>query len=324
MLTLLSALSAAGCSVNPTLRLEQITSARFPLHLDAVPFFAQTDYQCGPAALAGVLGASGVDTGPDELSPQVYLPGRRGSLQPELLAATRRAGRVPYLLDPAPANLIAQLEAARPVLVFQNVRTPSFPQWHYAVLTGVDAATNRVYLNSGTNQSMDMPAGAFLRTWNWAERWAMVALRPGELPAQPDRQRYMQAVTDFEAVAGTPRATPAWRAAMRRWPRDARPYLALGNAAYAGGDLLVAIDYYRRGLQVRPGEPVLSNNLAALLGELGCPASGLLLLRPVAEGLEGNSSWGPVIDDTLAELTAAGRSEAGYCALLEWQSTIGS
>ena len=43
--------------------------------------------------MAGVLGASGVDIDPVTLTPQVFLPGRQGSLQIELLAATRRAGR---------------------------------------------------------------------------------------------------------------------------------------------------------------------------------------------------------------------------------------
>ncbi|TVP53451.1 MAG: hypothetical protein EA349_13665, partial [Halomonadaceae bacterium] len=62
-------------------------------------FHPQQAYQCGPAALATLLQSSGVrDADPDTLKNQVYLPDRQGSLQTELLAATRRADRVPYLL----------------------------------------------------------------------------------------------------------------------------------------------------------------------------------------------------------------------------------
>ena len=48
----------AGCSLNPPLELDTIAPAATPVRLSSVPFFAQTEFQCGPAALAGVLGAA--------------------------------------------------------------------------------------------------------------------------------------------------------------------------------------------------------------------------------------------------------------------------
>src|SRR5262249_33165121 len=42
--------------------------------LTEVPFFPQSDYQCGPAALATVMVAAGVKVTPEELVPEVYLP----------------------------------------------------------------------------------------------------------------------------------------------------------------------------------------------------------------------------------------------------------
>ena len=71
-----------------------------PVELSNTAFFPQDEYQCGPAALATVLHSAGVAAQPDALAKQVYLPARRGSLQPELAAATRRAARVPYLIPP--------------------------------------------------------------------------------------------------------------------------------------------------------------------------------------------------------------------------------
>ena len=69
-----------------------------PEHLPATseiteaPFFPQTQHQCGPAALATVLVYHDDDTSPEQLSSQVYLPERKGSLQIEMAATARRHG----------------------------------------------------------------------------------------------------------------------------------------------------------------------------------------------------------------------------------------
>ena len=305
----------AGCSINPPLDLGQIAGADTTV-LQGVPFYPQLAYECGPAALAGVLGASGVTVTPATLSAQVFLPGRQGSLQVELVAATRRAGRIPYSVDGTPQAIVAELAAGRPVLVLQNLQTRSVPVWHYAVLVGLDATANRVYLNSGAEQSMPLAAPEFLRTWDWAGRWALVALRPGELPAGAQAARYIDAVLSFEAVAGALAALPAWEAANRQWPQEPLPYLALGNGAHASDNLRAAADYYRRGLQFDPQHSALTNNLASVLGELGCPRAGEAVLRPVAERQSTDSSWTPVMAATLADLMAQVGRDPASCAAL--------
>jgi hypothetical protein len=299
----LGALSA--CAVNPALDLAEISRAQAPILLE-VPFHPQEENQCGPAALATVLAAAGVETTPDALSPGLLLPAREGSLQIEILGATRRARRIPYVLDASPQALVGELESGRPVLVLQNLRTRSFPAWHYAVLIGLDAARNEFRLNSGPSAGLAMSAPHFLRSWDWARRWALVALRPGELPADPDPARYLAAVADFEAVAGSAAAWPSWQAAAQRWPDHPGPALALGNAAHGRGDLAAAVRHFRAGLALRPGDPVLANNLASVLGEAGCPRAGEAVLRPVAAALDPHSEWRPALRATLAELAARG------------------
>jgi len=98
----------AGCAGQPGL-----APPLQPEPLDAVPFFPQTDWQCGPAALATVLVHGGVATTPEELADGIYLPGRQGSLQPELLARSRRLGRVPWVLPERRVNVL--VESARPL-----------------------------------------------------------------------------------------------------------------------------------------------------------------------------------------------------------------
>ncbi len=306
----------SACSINPPLDLAGTLPGQAAVQLQSVPFYPQQAYQCGPAALAGVLGAAGLAVDADSLSPQVYLPGRQGSLQLELLAATRRAGRIPYPIESEPAVLFAQLNAGRPVLVLQNLQTRHFPVWHYAVVVGLDPGANAVYLNSGGEQGLAMTAPSFLRTWDWAGRWAMVALRPGELPARAQPRVYVEAVAAFEAVAGAVAAAPAWQVALRQWPLDPGPYLALGNQAYAAGRLPVALDYYRRGLAASPGAAALANNLASVLGELGCPRAGARVLDPVWAGLAEQSNWRTVLAATREELAGQSPETGDFCAAL--------
>jgi hypothetical protein len=274
--------------------------------LERVPFHAQTEYQCGPAALAGVLGASGVRKTPQALVPEVYLPARRGSLQVELLAATRRAGRIAYPVEGSIDALVAELAAGRPVLVLQNLLVRTVPRWHYAVVVGADPDANRLILNSGTRKELPVRASTFMRTWDWAGRWGMVALRPGELPARADPLEYLAAVADFEAVAGAAKARPAYLAAEKRWSRNPQVQLALGNQAHGAGQRVKAVQYYRSGLDYAPADPVLANNLASVLGELGCPDEARAVLDALPAQDQGR--WRDQLAQTRRELDAASRS----------------
>lgn len=303
---LVALLGLGACSVNPKLALP----AGDALLLGGVPFHPQTEYQCGPAALAGILGASGVDITPEQLRPQVYLPKRQGSLQLELLGASRRAGRIAYVIDREPEAVLAELDAGRPVLVLQNVLTPSVPRWHYAVVVGSDPARNRLLLNTGVHRARATRAGGFLRTWDWADRWGIVALRPGELPARADPLRYAEAVAAFEPVGGAAASRLAWEAARQRWPGDHRAYLALGNLDYAAGHLDAALASFGQGLVASPREPVLSNNYASVLAETGCPGRARQVLDEALDVLAANSPWRPALTASREKLTGVATDPA--------------
>ena len=54
----------------------------------------------------------------------------------------------------------------------------------------------------GTDRGLAMGAPKFMRTWDWGGRWAMVALRPGELPARAEAGRYLAEYRATRARAG--------------------------------------------------------------------------------------------------------------------------
>lgn len=264
--------------MNPRLDLESATGGRRTLELEDVPFHAQLAHHCGPASLLTVLEASGVDAAYEAIADRVYVPGLEGSLQVEMLATARDYGRIAYPLPPDPTALFAEVKAGRPVLVLLNLGVPSAPVWHYAVVIGFDPAAGRVLLRSGDEPRQAQKAGAWLRRWDWAGRWSMVALRPGEWPTAVDDARLLRALADFEDRAPPEATRRAWTAAADHWPRQPLAWLGVGNAAYALGDLAAATDAYRRALEIDPERLAARLNLAVALQEGGDPCAGLAAL----------------------------------------------
>lgn len=135
------------------------------VELAEVPFFPQEAYQCGPAALATMLTQRGIDTSPDELVDQVYLPGRQGSLQVEMVAAARAHDLLVYPLEPRLEALLTEVAAGNPVLVLQNLAFDRWPQWHFAVVVGYDLTSQTLVLRSGTTRRWTGTFGQFERSW---------------------------------------------------------------------------------------------------------------------------------------------------------------
>jgi tetratricopeptide (TPR) repeat protein len=249
--------------------------------LEATPFFPQDVNECGPAALATVLAASGVAVTPDELAPTLYLPGRQGSLQAEVIASARRHARVPYPLRPRLEDLLATVAAGTPVLVLQNLRLRSWPAWHYAVVVGYDGDDDSVILRSGTERRRTMSLRAFERSWSLAERWALAVVTPESPPARAEALPWLQAASAFEELGQPGIAGRAYQAATRRWPAEPLGWQVLANLRYARKDLAGAEDALRQALALAPSAATL-NNLAQVLLERGCPAAALAAIERAA------------------------------------------
>jgi hypothetical protein len=260
----------AGCAASPSLRDGLPASAPRAIELAATPFFPQEDFQCGPAALATLLVASGVAVTPEALAPEVFIPGREGSLSLELIGATRRHGRLPYVLATTADEMVAELEAGRPVLVLQNLGAGPLPVWHYAVLIGYDAERNVALLRSGSEQRMEMKWQRFAGTWHRGGRFALTTLPPGVIPAHAEPARFIEAAAGLEAAGQRDAAAKTYKAATARWPGEALPWLGRGNLALAQGDRAAAADYYLRAIQLAPDNAAARNNLAELLFDAGC------------------------------------------------------
>lgn len=210
----------------------------------ATPFFPQTAYQCGPAALATALGAVGIAAQPERLAEQVFLPARQGSLQIELIGGARRSGAVATVLPRSLPALLHELAAGQVVLVLQNLGLDIAPVWHYAVVVGYTLSRQEVVLRSGTERRQRMSLATFELTWARAERWAIALLPPGRWPATAEPRAVIEAAIGFERNAPPAQALLAYTSAGQRWPGELALAMGIGNAAYAAGQRVLAAEAF--------------------------------------------------------------------------------
>ena len=249
---------------------EKSVDLRPRTELAAVPFFPQIDYYCGPSSLAMVLQAAGVDVKPEALVDQVFLPGRKGSLQVEMLAAARRDGLIAYEIEPRVTDLLRELAAGTPAIVLENYGPFSwFPVWHYSVVVGYDLPELQVIRRSGTRARITTPLTIFEKIWKEEKYWAMVAIPPDRVPATASEARYTAAVVALEQTGQTRSAITAYDTLLKRWPRSLAGPLGRGNAAYALYDLATAEDSFRQATVDHPDAAAAFNNLAQVLAERG-------------------------------------------------------
>jgi hypothetical protein len=246
--------------------------------LKNVPFYPQEQYHCGPASLAMVLGWSGIAVQPDELVQEVYSPGRRGSLQPDLISAVRRHGRVAYPIS-GTKTLTAELAAGHPVIVLLNLGFFWYPKWHYAVVVGYDQPAGEIILHSGNIQNERLSFRVFDNLWARSERWGLLVLPPSQFPAEIQKDTWLEAVVGLELAKQWPAAITAYEMTITQWPESYSAWIGLGNSRYAFGDLAGAASAFRQASRLNQKNGIAFNNLAQVLWEMGQPAEALAAAR---------------------------------------------
>lgn len=282
-------LCLGGCASTPQTRAvldTQNSSLPRRILLDKVPFFAQEDYQCGPAALAMSLSAAGLPATPEALTPQVYLPTRQGSLQAEMLAAARRHGAVAYQLEPMLADVLIEVADGTPVIVLQNLGLSWYAVWHYAVVAGYDLDQKKIMLRSGRDRLQLLPMTTFEHTWARSGYWAMVTLPAGRIPATANEMSFVSAVSAFERIGDPEHALISYLAVLDRWPGNLTAQIGVGNTAYKMKRLGDAEKAFRQAVQDHPDSVAALNNLAQILADQQRYEEALLIARRAA-GLGG-------------------------------------
>lgn len=238
-------------------------------HIDA-PFFSQKQYYCGPAALSTVLNYYGVTVSPEELAKQIFIPEKKGSLQVEVKAASRRAEFLPYELSGGFQNLLAEVNADHPVLVLQNLGLSWFPKWHYAVVVGYELNSKTMILHSGTHENYRLSFRTFLATWQRADNWALVIVPTHIMPVSAEEKTYLRTATDLENTGHLSAAVEAYQQALLKWPENEIALLGAGNYYYTQQAFPESTQMFLKLVQAHPESAAGWNNFAYALQKSQC------------------------------------------------------
>ena len=240
-------------------------------HLIAqVPFYPQQDYFCGPTTLAEVAGFYDLSTSPDAIAPNTFIPGRQGTLQIEMAAATRQLGMLAYVQPRATmAQLLSLVAEDIPLIVLQNNSIAWLPQWHYAVVIGYDLDRAEVILHTGVTPNHRLNFGTFERTWQRGNYWLLAMLPPDKSSAQLEPFLYTKASQDLLSTGQTGAGLTALESATQQWPDYWLAYFLLGNH-YFSAQPTVAANWFEQGLPAAQQQAAYLNNYALLLSSLAC------------------------------------------------------
>lgn len=272
---LISGLGACAAWVAPQTRTmsEALANGASPeyaaaVELDHVPFFPQTPYHCGPAALATVLNLIGVAVQPEALAAAVFLPAREGSLQVEMLAAPRSHQALSTRIPGELGALHRELSGGHPVVVLLNLGLSWQPLWHYAVVVGMNLPQAEVILRSGGTRREFMPPSTFELTWARSSHWAFVVTQPGRWPATSTQIQVEESAVGYERVAKPASALTVYASLLEKWPESLVGLMGQGNAQLALQDLAAASTSFELAAQ-RHDRAAAWNNLAITRARAG-------------------------------------------------------
>jgi len=235
--------------------------------IENIPFVEQTAGYCGPATLSMAMGALGKPISPDELARQVYTPNMKGTLQEDMISASRRQG---FLAIPMSGlrPLLMEVAAGHAVIVFENLALSWLPQWHYAIVFGYDLDAQTVTMHSGPEANKHWDLRRFERSWQLADYWGLIILRPGELSTSAGEWDHVKAAAALEKIGKNEEAEKSYRAIRERWPKSLVAGIGLANIVYAKGNPREAARILQQVVKDHPDSTEARHNLVVALAQV--------------------------------------------------------
>jgi len=146
-------------------------------YIGGVPFFRQTEQDCGPAALAGVLAFHGKPADLKTITASIYLPKLRGTLPMDLERYAKGSGLTTTSPDGTADALRSAVRKNIPVICLLDLGFGPYRQPHYVTVIGFDDGNGLFILHDGTTPNETMDYEAFDKKWARAGRW-MIVIQP--------------------------------------------------------------------------------------------------------------------------------------------------
>jgi ABC-type bacteriocin/lantibiotic exporter with double-glycine peptidase domain len=167
---------AAGCGKKSFEAIRPGIEARGH-YIEGVPFVKQTEYDCGPAALAGVLAFHGRPTDLETITAGIYLPRLRGTLPMDLERFAKDSGLTTASSAGTVDTLKAVIRNNIPVICLLDLGFGPYRQPHYVTIIGFDDGNGLFIMHDGITPDKTMSYEAFEKKWARAGRW-MIVIKP--------------------------------------------------------------------------------------------------------------------------------------------------
>jgi ABC-type bacteriocin/lantibiotic exporter with double-glycine peptidase domain len=174
-------LAVAGCATTDPQPGKQLEASPLAssLYVNRVPFYPQTQYQCGPASLAAVLKYWGRDVTPDLIAQDIYRPQMKGTLSLDLWQYAKGQNLRATIEHGSWESLERHVSRKRPVIAFLNFGLQQVPIGHFLVVVGLDPTDNSVITYSGVKKNERIPFERFNAAWARTNYWSLL-IEPNE------------------------------------------------------------------------------------------------------------------------------------------------
>lgn len=144
-----------------------------------VPFFAQEDYQCGPACLAGALNFLGERTTPKAVADKIFREEVRGATTLDMAVYPRTIGYDTRWYSGSMRDLQTAVDSGRPRVVFVDYGIGPVSAYHFMVVVGY--APEGVIVNSGSEEHKVIAWPSFMGPWEKTGHWTLEIATKGQL-----------------------------------------------------------------------------------------------------------------------------------------------
>jgi ABC-type bacteriocin/lantibiotic exporter with double-glycine peptidase domain len=146
-------------------------------YIEAVPFVKQSEYDCGPAALASVLSFRGKAADLERITASVYLPRLRGTLPMDLERYAKDEGFKTTSSAGTAAALKTAIGSNIPVICLLDLGFGFYRQPHFVTVIGFDDGNGLFIMHDGGTPNRTMPYSDFEKKWARAGNW-MIVIEP--------------------------------------------------------------------------------------------------------------------------------------------------
>jgi ABC-type bacteriocin/lantibiotic exporter with double-glycine peptidase domain len=167
------ALLLASCGPAPFASIREGLDSR-GRYIEGVPFVGQKEFDCGPAALAGVFAFRGRTVDIDSIAARITIPKLRGTLPMDMERYASDAGFRTSSSRGTVPSLQESIRRGDPVICLLDLGFGPFRQPHYVTVIGFDEEHRLFIMHDGITPNRTMAYEQFERYWARAGQWMLV------------------------------------------------------------------------------------------------------------------------------------------------------